>query len=161
MVHIVSEVVVLVGLAFYFNQKNKKLLAHIEDLAQRVEEQEDQILEAWNKDANNPPPLLELIKLVFPDKNVDGRSREGRMVKAFLSSHDLKARGAHEYQHKEIIELTQEQVEFIHNHYPDMATLQIAKVIFDNNELGPLNQETRIVAEYVKNKSIPNCDIIC
>ena len=41
MVHIVSEVVVVVGLAFYFNQKNKKLLAHIEDLAQRVEEQED------------------------------------------------------------------------------------------------------------------------
>ena len=41
MVHIISEVVVLVGLTFYFNQKNKKLLAHIEDLAQRVEEQED------------------------------------------------------------------------------------------------------------------------
>ena len=41
MVHIVSEVVVVVGLAFYFNQKNKKLLAHIEDLAQRIEEQED------------------------------------------------------------------------------------------------------------------------
>jgi len=41
MVHIISEVVVLVGLTFYFNQKNKKLMAHIEDLAQRVEEQED------------------------------------------------------------------------------------------------------------------------
>ena len=41
MIHVVSEVVVLVGLTFYFNQKNKKLVAHIEDLAQRVEEQED------------------------------------------------------------------------------------------------------------------------
>ncbi len=41
MIHIVSEVVVLVGLTFYFNQKNKKLRAHIEDLAQRLEEQED------------------------------------------------------------------------------------------------------------------------
>jgi hypothetical protein len=41
MVHIISEVVVLVGITFYFNQKNKKLMAHIEDLAQRVEEQED------------------------------------------------------------------------------------------------------------------------
>ena len=41
MVHILSEVVVVVGLTFYFNQKNKKLMAHIEDLAQRVEEQED------------------------------------------------------------------------------------------------------------------------
>ena len=41
MIHILSEVVVLVGLTFYFNQKNKKLMAHIEDLAQRMEEQED------------------------------------------------------------------------------------------------------------------------
>ena len=41
MIHIVSEVVVVVALTFYFNQKNKKLMAHIEDLAQRVEEQED------------------------------------------------------------------------------------------------------------------------
>ena len=41
MIHVVSEVVVLVGITFYFNQKNKTLLAHIEELAQRVEEQED------------------------------------------------------------------------------------------------------------------------
>ena len=41
MVHIASEVVVLLGLTFYFNQKNKKLMGHIEDLAQRLEEQED------------------------------------------------------------------------------------------------------------------------
>ena len=41
MVHIASEVVVLVAITFYFNQKNKKLTSHIENLAQRVEEQED------------------------------------------------------------------------------------------------------------------------
>jgi len=41
LIHIVSEVMVLVGLTFYFTQKNKKLGDHIEDLAQRVEEQED------------------------------------------------------------------------------------------------------------------------
>ncbi len=41
MVHIASEVVVLLGLTFYFNQKNKKMMGHIEDLAQRLEDQED------------------------------------------------------------------------------------------------------------------------
>jgi hypothetical protein len=41
MVHIASEIVVLFGLTFYFNQKNKKLMSHIEDLAQKVEEQDD------------------------------------------------------------------------------------------------------------------------
>jgi hypothetical protein len=41
MIHIASEIVVLVGLTFYFNQKNRKLMSHIEDLAQKIEEQED------------------------------------------------------------------------------------------------------------------------
>jgi hypothetical protein len=41
LIHVASEIVVLVGLTFYFNQKNKKLMNHIEDLAQRLEEQED------------------------------------------------------------------------------------------------------------------------
>ena len=41
MIHIASEITVVLCLSFYFNQKNKKLLAHIEDLAHRVEEQED------------------------------------------------------------------------------------------------------------------------
>lgn len=41
MIHIASEVVVLLGLTFYFNKKNKKIMEHIEDLAQRIEEQED------------------------------------------------------------------------------------------------------------------------
>ena len=43
LVHIASEIVVLIGLTFYFSSKNKKLLGHIEELAQRLEEQEDNI----------------------------------------------------------------------------------------------------------------------
>ena len=115
-----------------------------------TEEQKNNILEAWNKDTSNPPALLELIKIAFPDKNIDGRSKEGRVVKAFLSTVNIKARGAHEYQHKEALELDSDQIEFVHNHYPDMKVLDIAKVIFKNDELGPLNQETRVLTEYVK-----------
>jgi len=40
-IHIASEIIVIVGIVYYFNQKNKKLLAHIEDLVQRIEDQED------------------------------------------------------------------------------------------------------------------------
>lgn len=43
LIHVASEVVVLIGLTFYFSSKNKKLMQHIEDLAQRLEEQEDLI----------------------------------------------------------------------------------------------------------------------
>lgn len=43
LIHIASEVVVLIGLTFYFSSKNKKLLGHVEELAQKLEEQEDRI----------------------------------------------------------------------------------------------------------------------
>jgi hypothetical protein len=41
LVHIVSEFLILIVLIYYFNQKYKKMLSYIEDLVQRVEEQED------------------------------------------------------------------------------------------------------------------------
>lgn len=43
MIHIASEVVAVIGMAYYFSSQNKKLLTHVEELAQRIEEQEDQI----------------------------------------------------------------------------------------------------------------------
>lgn len=42
-IHIVSEVVVLIGIIFYFSSKNKKLTSNVEELAHRLEQQEDQI----------------------------------------------------------------------------------------------------------------------
>jgi chromosome segregation ATPase len=48
LVHIVSEVVVLIGLTFYFSSKNKKLMGHVEELAQRIEDQEDHIQKLEN-----------------------------------------------------------------------------------------------------------------
>ena len=41
MIHMAAEVVILLGVIIYFNQKNRKLSNQIEDLIQRVEEQED------------------------------------------------------------------------------------------------------------------------
>lgn len=40
-VHIVAEIVVLIGLVFYFSSKNNRLVSYIEELTLRVEEQED------------------------------------------------------------------------------------------------------------------------
>ncbi len=40
-IHIASEIVVIVALTVYFTQKNKRLSKHIQELAQRLEEQED------------------------------------------------------------------------------------------------------------------------
>lgn len=41
--HVAAEVVVVLGLVFYFNQKTKQLLGHIEDLSQQYIDQEQVI----------------------------------------------------------------------------------------------------------------------
>ena len=44
MIHMAAEVVILISVIFYFSQKNRKLSNQIEDLIQRVEEQENMIV---------------------------------------------------------------------------------------------------------------------
>lgn len=41
MLHVAVEVVVILGIVYYFNQKTSGLLGHIEDLAKRIAEQDD------------------------------------------------------------------------------------------------------------------------
>lgn len=44
LLHIGCEVVALLGVSYYFSSKNKTLQSHIEELSQKLEEQEDKIL---------------------------------------------------------------------------------------------------------------------
>ena len=52
LIHIGAEIIVLLGLTFYFSSKNKKLTEHIEELAQRLEDQEDKIVALENNITN-------------------------------------------------------------------------------------------------------------
>jgi|TARA_R110000824_G_scaffold395132_1_gene595529 hypothetical protein len=114
-----------------------------------LEDQKAAILEEWNSRPDNPPSLLDLINVTFPDKNVDGRSKEGKAVKAFLASQSIKARASQEYQAKEI-ELTPEHKEFIDNNYKLMTFVEIARVIFANEKITNLNKEAKVAEAYIK-----------
>ena len=119
-------------------------------------EQQRQLLEEWNsRDSNHPdgpPSLNELIKLIFPDvKKANGRTKEGRAVRAFLSSKSITARSLHDYIPKEKIELTEEHQEYIINNLRTMRGYEIARVIFANPDLSHVSQEARTVNEFIKN----------
>ena len=115
------------------------------------EEQQQKILNEWNSGPDNPPSLLELIRLAYPDDpKLDGRTKEGRAVKKFLATRKLKARGAHEYQHKDKLKLSEEDKEFVRNYLNSMSSNEIARVVFKDETLMPLSQETRTVNEYIK-----------
>jgi hypothetical protein len=121
-------------------------------------EQQEHILEEWNSTPNKQPPSLKrMVVETFPNiqqELQDGRSKYGKCVKSFLSSLDLKARPAHEYKAKGLLELTTAQEKYISDNVGSKKTLDITKNIFKNAELTPLSQEFRTVSEFVK--TLPN-----
>ena len=115
-----------------------------------TDKQQNEILKEWDSRESDPPSLLELIRIAYPDKpRLDGRSKEGKAVKAFLATREIKPLASHQYQPKKI-ELTDEQKEFVDNNFGMMSSVEMARILFDNNELTNLNQEPRAVDEYVK-----------
>ncbi|MAH46099.1 hypothetical protein CMI37_09715 [Candidatus Pacearchaeota archaeon] len=115
-----------------------------------TKEQQENILNEWNSRPNKPPSLLELIRAAYPNQNVDGRSREGKAVKAFLATREIKAHGSHEYQPKQKIDLTEEHKEFVRNNFSMMSSVEMARILFAEPELTNLNQESRAIVQYVE-----------
>jgi hypothetical protein len=122
-----------------------------EEILILTEEQQLKLLEEWNNRPNNPPALSELVKLAFNREDLDGRSKEGKAVKQFLASRQIKPRKSHEYKAKGLIDLNDEQKEYISNNCQTMTGLEMAKILFKNQFLTNLSQETRSVLEYMKN----------
>jgi hypothetical protein len=122
-----------------------------ENLPELTNEQQLKLLNEWNSRPDNPPSLVELVKLAFDRDDLDGRSKEGKAVKIFLASRQIKPKKSHEYQAKGLIELTIEQKEYVSNNCHTMTGLEMSKILFKNDELTNLSQETRSVLEYMKN----------
>ena len=114
-----------------------------------TDDQKKQILEEWNSRKTNPPSLAELTKLIFGE-GLDGRSQQGKAIKIYLSSRQIIPKKSHEYEAKGLIELTEEQKEYISHSCSTMTSVEIARIIFKNNQLTNLNQETRTVSEHIK-----------
>jgi len=124
-----------------------------EDFFILSEEQKLKLLNEWNNRPDNPPSLAELVKIAFDREDLDGRSKEGKSVKQFLASRQIKPRKSHEYEAKGLIELNNEQKEYISNNCHVMTGLEIAKILFKDETLTNLCQESRSVLDYMK--SIP------
>lgn len=116
------------------------------------EEQKLLILSSYQ---DNPAiSLNDLVNKVFPDKpELDGRSKEGRAVRAYLTSHSIIPKTTTVYEKKAEIELSDEQKEFITNNCKTMRPFEMAKVLFNNDKLTTLNSESKAVAAYYN--SIP------
>jgi hypothetical protein len=115
-----------------------------------ADETQKLILEEWRSRPDNPPSLKEMINLAFPDQGLDGRTKEGKLVKAFLATQKIEARSLHDYQPKEKIELSEDQKEYVRNNFTMMTSVEMGKILFSNLDLTNLSQEVRTINEYVE-----------
>lgn len=123
-----------------------------EDKITLTPEQEKIILDAFQgKDNKNLPSITDLVHLAFPQcSDADGRSKWGRAIKALLIAKGLSAVTKTEYNPVAKVELTEVQKEFIRNNQEGMSVVEMAKILFGNQQLTNLNIEPRVIAEYVR-----------
>lgn len=98
LVHIGTEVVVLLGITMYFSSKNKQLIQHIENLDKRLEEQQQhiQILES------NVVALANLVKELKGD--VPQRQKERKAERRVVSQPTLRRRRVSHIPKPQIVE---------------------------------------------------------
>ena len=95
--------------------------------------------------------LTELTNIVFPGEgNLDGRTKEGRAVRAFLLDNEIEYETKHVYP-KEDIPLTEEQGEFILNSAKEgMDSFQIASILFPDAHVKRGGREFMTIHNYLE-----------
>ena len=95
------------------------------------------------------PDLIELTRATFKDGTIDGRSKQGRAVREYLASKDIKY-GTTKVEKVKPILLNDEQKEFIEQYSQDgMSSFQIAQLLFSDVEVKKLGREQRAVGSYL------------
>jgi hypothetical protein len=95
------------------------------------------------------PDLIQLTRAVFKDGTIDGRSKQGRAVREYLASKEIKYKTTKHEEVKPIV-LTEEQKEFIEKYSQDgMSSYQIAQLLFPDDEVKKLGREQRTVGNYL------------
>lgn len=111
-------------------------------------EQKKSILQFWQDgiDAGKPPNIMDITTRLF-GADVDGRSKEGKAVKDYLASLNIKPRTSEVYEKKRV-ELTLDHQEFVKNNRDSMSSVEMAKVLFNNTQLTNLSKEARSIDEF-------------
>lgn len=96
------------------------------------------------------PNLLDLTRQVFEDPNIDGRSKEGRAVRAFLAEEKLEYKTTKREKVPDI-ELTDEQIEFIKAQAQNnLSAYQIAEILFPDINIKRFCKEHMTIVEFLR-----------
>jgi hypothetical protein len=96
------------------------------------------------------PDLTKLTQLLFEDPSLDGRTKEGRMVREFLASENLRYETS-AWNKVEDIELTDQQIDFIKNQAElGLSAFQIAEILFPNSPVKRFSKHHMCVLDFLR-----------
>lgn len=114
-----------------------------------TEKQKEYILANWDK-----MDFMTLVKNVFKNEELDGRSLEGRAIKAFLITRKLRVKTSAHPKVPEYI-LSEEEQSYIVANASTMRPIEIARVLFKNQNIAPLSREVRAINKYLNELDNP------
>jgi hypothetical protein len=116
------------------------------------DEQREFIDQNYKKISN----LNELTCAVFMGEGLDGRTKEGRAVRAYMAKKDYKYNTTRKPKVPPL-NLTESHKEFILAQADGtMKAFDIAKLLFPEKDVTPLSQETRVITEFLKRHNPEN-----
>lgn len=98
--------------------------------------------------------LIGLTRAVFQNEELDGRTKEGRAVRAFLVQENLQF-STTKTEKKPKTKFSEEQKEFIVNQAQDgVSAYDIARILFPSVNVTNLSKEVLDVAEFIRNTDV-------
>lgn len=108
-------------------------------------EQETAIINFWNNYQYDDAPSIDNLSDLIYGKTYDPRSKPYLAIRKFLKKQNFSLE-----KRKKEFELDPHQQEYVLNHMDNTSSLEMARQIFDNPTLTPLNRETVAVITFIK-----------
>ena len=112
-------------------------------------EQKASILSMVNADPDHPPSVKELTDKIFPGRNLDGRSFEGKVIKNYLATLSIKPRSTIDPKYLTGVELTEEHKLYIRNNALIMSVQEMARTLFNKENISKISLEYKAIAEFL------------
>ena len=121
-------------------------------------EQKTKILVLINADPSKPPSLKELTDILYPGKNLDGRSAEGKAVKEYCVTLNVKTKSTFDPKYTQTIELTDSQKLYIRNNASTLSPIEMARAIFVKDNITKGGLEYKVVYDFLVTNNIQTFD---
>lgn len=121
-------------------------------------EQKAKILTFVNATPNGFPSLKELTDLLYPGAGLDGRSFEGKAIKEYLSTLNIKTKSTNDPKYNTELVLTDEQKLYVRNNASTMSIIEMARVIFNKENITRVNLEYKAVEKFLQSINVTAYD---